>query len=120
MGVMPPNLTKLTGGRYREARGALAMNRMMKMKAEHKIIGDVRAKVCLISIELVKDRATKTPFDAAGERAHQNTFAKGLAWIPTGHILRMSPLIVVEDDVPLRGMDIIDEAIGETAREFGY
>ena len=48
---------------------------------------------------------------------YQKTFAMGLAWIPAGHILRMSPPIVMEDDVLLRGLDIIDEAIGQTQRE---
>jgi 4-aminobutyrate aminotransferase-like enzyme len=100
--------------------GEIAMKRMQRMKAEHKIVGDVRAKGCLMGIELVKDREKKTPFDEAGQRVYQKAFAKGLAWIPAGHILRMSPPIVMEDDALLRGLDIIDEAIGETAKELGY
>ena len=97
--------------------GDLAIKRMEKMKAEHAIIGDVRAKGCLMGIELVKDRSTKEPFDEAGKRVYQKAITKGLAWIPAGHILRMSPPVVMEDDVLLKGLDIIDEAIGETARE---
>ena len=90
------------------------------MKAEHPIIGDVRAKGCLMGIELVQDRAEKTPFDEAGELVYQKAFRKGLAWIPAGHILRMSPPIVMDDDTLLKGLDIIDEAIGETERELGH
>jgi 4-aminobutyrate aminotransferase-like enzyme len=93
---------------------------MERMKSEHRIIGDVRAKGCLMGIELVKDRATKEPFDEAGKRVYQKAFRKGLAWIPAGHILRMSPPVIMEDEALLRGMDLIDEAIGETARELGY
>lgn len=100
--------------------GELAMKRMEKMKQEHKIVGDVRAKGCLMGIELVKDRKTKAPFDKAGELVYKNAFAKGLAWIPAGHILRMSPPVIMEDEVLLKGLDMIDEAIGETARELGY
>jgi 4-aminobutyrate aminotransferase-like enzyme len=100
--------------------GELAMQRMNKMKAEHAIVGDVRAKGCLMGIELVKDKATKAPLDEAGKRVYQKAFAKGLAWIPAGHILRMSPPVVMEDEVLLKGLDIIDEAIGETAKELGY
>ena len=99
--------------------GQLAQKRMERMKAEHAIVGDVRAKGCLMGIELVKDRRTKEPFDKAGELVYQKAFRKGLAWIPAGHILRMSPPIVMDDDALLRGLDIIDEAIGETARELG-
>lgn len=97
--------------------GDLAIKRMEKMKAEHAIVGDVRAKGCLMGIELVKDKKTKAPFNEAGKRVYQKAFAKGLAWIPAGHILRMSPPIVMEDDVLMKGLDIIDEAIGETEKE---
>jgi 4-aminobutyrate aminotransferase-like enzyme len=97
--------------------GEVAIKRMEQMKQEHTIVGDVRAKGCLMGIELVKDRATKEPFDEAGKLVYQKAFHKGLAWIPAGHILRMSPPIVMDEDTMLRALDIIDEAIGETARE---
>lgn len=97
--------------------GELALKRMEKMKAEHSIIGDVRAKGCLMGIELVKDKGSKTPFNEAGKAVYQKAFAKGLAWIPAGHILRMSPPIVMDDDALLKGLDIIDEAIAETERD---
>ncbi len=95
----------------------IALRRMKQMKHEHPIIGDVRGKGCLFGIELVKDRTTKEPFDEAGRVVYQKAFAKGLAWIPAGHILRMSPPIVMEDEVLLKGLDIIDGAIGEAEKE---
>ena len=98
----------------------VAMRYMRPMLARHPIVGDVRAKGCLMGIELVKDKATKEPFDAAGKMVYRKAFAKGLAWIPAGHILRMSPPIVMEDEVLLKGLEIIEEAIGETEREMGY
>ncbi|MCG2661849.1 MAG: aspartate aminotransferase family protein [Kiritimatiellae bacterium] len=94
--------------------------RLEKMKREHKIIGDVRCKGCLMGIELVKDRKTKEIFDEAGKQVYQRAFRKGLAWIPAGHILRMSPPIVMDVDVAAKCMDMIDEAIGETEKELGY
>jgi 4-aminobutyrate aminotransferase-like enzyme len=100
--------------------GELALKRMSKMLAAHTIIGDVRAKGCLMGIELVKDKATKEPFSEAGALVYQKAFRKGLAWIPAGHILRMSPPIVMDEDALLKGLDIIDEAIGETERELGF
>jgi len=100
--------------------GELALERMERIREEHPIVGDVRSKGCLMGIELVKDRATKEPFDEAGKLVYQKAFAKGLAWIPAGHILRMSPPVVMEDEVLLKGLDMIDESIGETEREWGY
>lgn len=95
----------------------LAMDYMRGMMARHPIVGDVRAKGCLMGIEMVKNRETKEPFDEAGKLIYQKAFAKGLAWVPAGHILRMSPPIIMEDDVLLKGMEIIEEAIAETERE---
>jgi len=100
--------------------GELALKRMRRMLSEHKIVGDVRAKGCLMGIELVKDRKTKEPLDEAGKLVYQKAFARGLAWIPAGHILRMSPPVIMEDEVLIKGLDLIDEAIGETERELGY
>ena len=68
-------------------------------------------------IELVKDQKTKEPFDAAGKMVYQKAFRKGLAWVPAGHILRMSPPIVMPHEVALKGMDLIEEAIAETEKE---
>jgi len=93
--------------------------RLEKMKAEHPIIGDVRVKGCLLGIELVKDRATKEPFDEAGKRIYQSAFRKGLAWIPAGHILRLSPPIIMDEEIAAKGMDILDDAIHETERALG-
>lgn len=104
---------------WAEHLGEVALKRMRKMKEDHEIIGDVRAKGCLMGIELVKDRATKEPCSEAGVLVYQKAFRKGLAWIPAGHILRMSPPIVMDEATLLRGLDMIDEAIGETARELG-
>jgi len=96
------------------------LKRMARMKDEHPIIGDVRAKGCLLGLELVKDRTTKQPFDEAGRRVYKAAFRKGLAWIPAGHILRLSPPIIMDEEVAGKGMDILDEAIGEVERELGY
>jgi 4-aminobutyrate aminotransferase-like enzyme len=102
---------------WAEHLGKVALKRMEKMKAEHKIVGDVRAKGCLLGIELVKDRAAKTPFNEAGKMVYQKAFRRGLAWIPAGHILRLSPPIVMDEKTLVRGLDIVDEAIAETEKE---
>lgn len=100
--------------------GEVALKRMQEMQTRHPIVGHVRAKGCLMGIELVKDRATKEPFNKAGEQVYQKAFAKGLAWIPAGHILRMSPPIVMDEKTLLKGLDLIEESIGEVEKEHGY
>ena len=80
----------------------------------------IRDRGCLLGIELVKDRITKTPFADAGKLVYQHAFRKGLAWVPAGHILRASPPIVMDVEIAAKGMDIIEESIAEVEKEFGY
>ena len=93
---------------------------MQKMVADHPIVGDAKGKGFLLGIELVKDKNTKEPFDEAGKLVYQKAFSKGLAWIPAGHILRMSPPLIMDQHFAALGMDIIEESIGEVEKEFGY
>ena len=100
--------------------GKFILKRLKTMESAHPIIGEVRGKGCLLGIELVKDRTTKEPFPEAGTRIYQKAFARGLAWIPAGHILRLSPPIIMEEALASKALDIIEEAICETEREFCY
>lgn len=102
------------------ALGAFFEKRMAALKEAHPIVGDVRGKGCLQGIELVKDRGTKEPFAKAGKLVYQHAFRKGLAWVPAGHILRMSPPIVMDVEIAAKGMDIIEESIAEVEKELGY
>jgi len=105
---------------HAEHLGELFAARMQDWTQRFAIVGDTRVKGCLMGVELVKDKATKEPFDEAGKLVYQTAFRKGLAWIPAGHILRMSPPIVMPDDVAHRAMDIIEESIAEVQARLGY
>lgn len=96
------------------------VKRLDEMKSDHPIIGDVRCKGCLMGVELVKDRISKEPFTEAGVFIYKEAFRNGLAWIPAGHILRMSPPIVMDLDAAAKCMDLIDDAIGKAEVHFGY
>jgi 4-aminobutyrate aminotransferase-like enzyme len=100
--------------------GEILLKEMQAMEKRHPTIGEVRGLGCLLGIELVKDKGTREPFEEAGKLVYQKAFRKGLAWIPAGHILRMSPPVIMEDDLALKGLAIIEEAIYETEKEFGY
>ncbi|TAN21700.1 MAG: aspartate aminotransferase family protein [Chitinophagaceae bacterium] len=100
--------------------GKFFMKRMIKIKEQHPIVGDVKGKGFLLGIELVKDKNTKEPFEEAGKLVYQKAFRKGLAWIPAGHILRMSPPLIMNEKFASLGLDIIEEAIAEVEKEFGY
>jgi len=96
------------------------MDRLLKMKANHKIIGDVRGKGLLLAIDLVKNSETKEPFDMAGKLVYEKAFSKGLAWIPAGNILRLAPALIMTEDLAEIALEIIDESISETEKQLGY
>jgi 4-aminobutyrate aminotransferase-like enzyme len=100
--------------------GDFIMKKLAKMKDEHKIIGEVRGKGCLLGIELVKDQNTKEPFIEAGKRVYQVAFSKGLAWIPANQNLRMSPPLIMEEEIAEKALEIIDESITIVEKELGY
>ncbi len=98
----------------------LFARRMADWTSKYAIVGDTRVKGCLLGVELVKDKESKEPFDEAGRLVYQTAFRKGLAWIPAGHILRMSPPIIMPNEVAEKAMDIIEESIAEVEKELGY
>ena len=100
--------------------GEFILSKMKKMKDEHKIIGEVRGKGCLLGIELVKDQNTKEPFIEAGIKVYQKAFMKGLAWIPAKQNLRMSPPLIMEEKVAAKALEIINDSITEVEKEYSY
>lgn len=100
--------------------GDFILKQLTKMKENHKIIGEVRGKGCLLGMELVKDQNTKEPFIEAGNKVYQKAFSKGLAWIPAKQNLRMSPPLIMEEELAAKALEIIDESITEVEKEFGY
>lgn len=102
---------------YATSLGKHCLRIMEQMKQQHQIIGDVRCKGALMGIELVKDRVTKEPFTEAGKFVYQHAFRNGLAWIPAGHILRMSPPIVMDFDTAARGLELIAQAIAAAEKQ---
>ncbi len=96
------------------------MKRLIQMKDRHNIIGDVRGRGLLLGIDLVKDKETNDPFVDAGKKVYEEAFKRGLAWIPAGNVLRLAPPLTMTEDMAIKALDIIDEAIGVTEKHFGY
>jgi 4-aminobutyrate aminotransferase/4-aminobutyrate aminotransferase/(S)-3-amino-2-methylpropionate transaminase len=93
---------------------------MRALKNGHRIVGDVRGKGLLLAIDLVKDQGTREPFVEAGKMVYEKAFSKGLAWIPAGNILRLAPPLVITEELSAKALDIVEEAIAETEKHFGY
>lgn len=98
---------------------AFIMKKLNKMKEQHSIIGDVRGKGLLLAIDLVKNKDTRDPFVEAGKMVYEKAFAKGLAWIPAGNILRLAPSLIMTEEFAGKALEIIEESIAEAEKHFG-
>lgn len=81
------------------ARGKQLYEGVRKLAAKYDIIGDVRGgHGLMMGIELVSDRAAKTPMDAATmKRVHQATYEAGTMVRLGGHNVMMSPPLVISE-----------------------
>jgi adenosylmethionine-8-amino-7-oxononanoate aminotransferase len=109
--------------RVRE-RGAHLERRLTERFGNHRHVGDIRGRGLFQAIELVADRATRTPFDPAlklSSRIKAKAFECGLACYPMGgtvdgrvgdHVLLAPPYIASEDEI-----DIIVDRLGQAVDE---
>jgi alanine-glyoxylate transaminase/(R)-3-amino-2-methylpropionate-pyruvate transaminase len=86
-----------------------------KLKAKHKVIGDVRGKGLMLGIEFVKDRATKQPGKEECAQAVENArelgllLGKGGLW---GQTIRFAPpMNITQADADFL-LAVLDESIG--------
>src|ERR1043165_7862732 len=86
-----------------------------KLKAKHKVIGDVRGKGLMLGIEFVKDRTTKQPGKEECAQAVENArelgllLGKGGLW---GQTIRFAPpMNITQADADFL-LAVLDEAIG--------
>ena len=95
--------------------GTYILAGLEKLKAKHKVIGDVRGKGLMLGIEFVKDRATKAPGREECAQAVENArelgllLGKGGLW---GQTIRFAPpmnITLADADFLLA---VLDEAIG--------
>jgi adenosylmethionine-8-amino-7-oxononanoate aminotransferase len=108
------------------ARGSSLAARLARRFADHPHVGDIRGRGLFHAVELVRDRATKAPFDPAGQlhaRVKREGMVRGLMTYPMGgtidgragdHILLAPPFIVEEEHLEVivdRLHQAIDAAI---------
>src|SRR3954471_20703381 len=95
--------------------GTYILAGLEKLKAKHKIIGDVRGKGLMLGIEFVKDRATKQPGKEECAQAVENArelgllLGKGGLW---GQTIRFAPpMNITQADADFL-LAVLDESIG--------
>jgi len=91
---------------------------LVKLKdalADHPHVGEVRGLGMMCGVEFVKDKATKTPFDAGetiGPKIHNETVKRGMFSRVRGEVYCVAPPIVTEEST----LDQIPEILADAAR----
>jgi 4-aminobutyrate aminotransferase/(S)-3-amino-2-methylpropionate transaminase len=96
--------------------GETIMRRLHDMQAGHDVIGDVRGRGAMCAMELVADRTTKQPLDAAtGNAIVLDCLRNGVVILKAGtydNVIRLLPPLTIDEDLLLEGLEVLDSAIG--------
>src|SRR5690348_12743846 len=100
--------------------GALALDRMRAWQGRFQLVGDVRGLGAMVAMELVRDRALRTP--AAGEAASLLIEARerGLLLIKAGlydNVIRLLMPLVTTDAEMAEGLDLLEEALAAVSAQ---
>ncbi|MGH9277022.1 MAG: aspartate aminotransferase family protein [Acidimicrobiales bacterium] len=98
--------------------GARMLSALRDLAERHPIVGDVRGVGMLMALELVSDRAAKTPIEPAVTRRLVEALARrGVLVAGAGAVVRITPPLVIPEEQALAGVAALDEALGEIDTE---
>ena len=109
--------------------GAHLGKRLKELKERHVSVGDVRGLGLFWAVEIVKDRATRKPFNTRADKAAgkplmvdkvgAELFNRGVSVAPwISHIVIGPPLIITEEQID-QGVDALNEALKVADQEAG-
>lgn len=98
--------------------GKVLEGRLLELMERYDVVGDVRGRGLLRGLELVTDKASKTPADDLGRAVTTACLERGLhvniVQLPgMGGVFRIAPPLTISEDDLHRGADILDAAIAE-------
>ncbi len=100
--------------------GAHALARLQTMRDRYPIIGDVRGRGLLLGVELVADRAGKSPAPRAAEAVLYRALSAGLSFKTTmGNVLTLTPPLITTTPQMDQALDILEDCIAAVQRDGG-
>lgn len=102
--------------------GAYLRGHLEALQQRYEVIGDVRGAGLLLGVELVTDRATRTPAHTLGALTTQKCFENGLSMNirrrpERGSVWRIAPPLTVSTDEIDRAVEILEKALRESLDE---
>ncbi len=100
--------------------GAIIKKQLITLKADHKLVGDIRGQGMMLGIELVRDQITKEPATRemlqVMEICKQNGLLIGKGGID-GNVIRIQPPLELTQDQTERAIQILDSAFTEVEQK---
>ena len=96
--------------------GRFLLDGIKSLQARHPSIGDVRGRGLVIGIELVSDRAAKTPSKMLAAKTVYRAFELGLVVYYVGlnsNVLELTPPLILTRDDAQRALTILDKALSD-------
>ena len=92
--------------------GRFAMDYLRENVADLSIVGDIRGRGLMFGVEIVDDRADKTPGHARAERIYYRCLDGGVSFkISQGCVLTLSPPLTIERDDLEAALRVVVDAI---------
>jgi 4-aminobutyrate aminotransferase/(S)-3-amino-2-methylpropionate transaminase len=95
--------------------GKTVMANFNELAANHQIVGDVRGRGAMCAMELVSDRTTKEPVEAATMSAITKTCLENGVIVITagtyGNVIRLLPPLNIDPGLLEDGLGVLDQAI---------
>jgi 4-aminobutyrate aminotransferase len=92
--------------------GARATQRLQLLAQKFEVIGDIRGRGLMIGVELVQDRATKTPAKALATKLVRCAYHNGLLLLECGASgIRLIPPLMIEPALLDEGLDLLDQSL---------
>lgn len=96
--------------------GEQLTGRLLELRERYEVVGDVRGRGLLQGVELVQDKASKTPADALGNAVTTACLERGLhmniVQLPgMGGIFRIAPPLTISEDDLHGGVDILEASL---------
>lgn len=96
--------------------GDTMLTALRDLQAKHELIGNVRGHGLALGVELVSDRAARTPAIEQTALVVYRAFQLGLVIYYVGinsNVLEFTPPLTMSEDEALRGIAILDQALGD-------
>ena len=97
------------------ALGQVMLDRLNDMMRKYEMVGDVRSMGLVAGVEIVRDKAARTPDAEATRKIIEAAYQGGLMMIAPigfhGNVIRIAPPLVITEEFLNKGLDIMEDAI---------